>query len=119
MGTRIGDVVVDLSALAEAGLFPSVADAHIVFSKSTLNAFMAKGRPYWRQVRSRLQQLLSADYAVLRDNSALRSKALLPAEEVKMHLPADIGDYTDFYASKEHATNVGIMFRYDFTYHCM
>lgn len=77
----------------------------------TLNAFMAKGRSYTRAVRERLQHLLSASTPDLRDNAALRASAFVPASEVRMHVPAEIGDYTDFYASKEHATNVGIMFR--------
>lgn len=56
-------------------------------------------------------QLLSSDEATLRDNEELRQKALVPQSEVTMLLPARIGDYTDFYSSREHATNVGTMFR--------
>ncbi|KAG5462338.1 MAG: hypothetical protein BJ554DRAFT_5348 [Olpidium bornovanus] len=72
---------------------------------------MALGKPAWTAARNRVQNLLSADEPALRDDAALRSKVLLPMSSAAMHLPVEIGDYTDFYASREHATNVGIMFR--------
>ena len=81
-----------------------------VFEQDTLNAFMALGRPSWREARSTLQALLTPGGA-LDQNSALKAQVLIPLSEVQMHLPCAIGDYTDFYASKEHATNVGSMFR--------
>ncbi|CAI5478791.1 unnamed protein product, partial [Closterium sp. Yama58-4] len=77
----------------------------------SLNAFMALGRPVWQRTRTALQRLLSADEPALRDNKPLRAKALLPQARVSMELPAVIGDYTDFYASRHHATNVGRLFR--------
>lgn len=112
--TRVGDTVVDLRALARAGLF-DVAYARSL-EASTLNDFMAAGQGAWRDARSRLQALLAepsfADAnAALRDDAALRAAALLPLASVVPQLPAHIGDYTDFYSSREHATNVGIMFR--------
>ncbi|CAK0865793.1 unnamed protein product [Prorocentrum cordatum] len=73
---------------------------------------MALSRPAWLATRARLQELLAADGDErLRRDEGLRRAALRPLSEVAMHLPARIGDYTDFYASREHATNVGIMFR--------
>lgn len=72
---------------------------------------MALGRPAWAEARATLLRLLSVGEGVLRDDAVLRSRALLPRSEVRMHLPAAIGDYTDFYASREHATNIGVMFR--------
>jgi fumarylacetoacetase len=108
-GVAIGDQVLDLSAVAEAGLLGDI-DAG-VFSTPTLNAFIGLGRPVWRRVRQRLQALLSEADATLRDNTALRQRALVPMTQVRMHLPIDIPGYTDFYSSKEHATNVGRMFR--------
>mmetsp|Transcript_24014 Transcript_24014/g.77129 ORF Transcript_24014/g.77129 Transcript_24014/m.77129 type:complete len:438 (-) Transcript_24014:1513-2826(-) len=107
--TRIGDFVVDLSVLAQAGLFTDFDSS--CFSEGSLNRFMAMGRPAWRAARNQVQALLSADNASLRDNEALRSAAFFPVESVIMELPARIGDYTDFYSSREHATNVGTMFR--------
>ncbi|KAH9267295.1 fumarylacetoacetase [Batrachochytrium salamandrivorans] len=115
--TAIGDYAVDLSVLANAGLFtgPLLAPhAKTVFSETTLNAFMAMGRPVWREARQTLQSLLAATGdagAALRDNHQLRDQALTPLSDIQSHMPASIGDYTDFYASKEHATNVGTMFR--------
>jgi len=114
VATRVGDFAVDLSVLAEAGLFAGVHglnDAKAVFSESTLNHFMTLGKPTWTATRKHIQKLLSASEATLRDNQELRKRAIISVAAVKTHIPANIGDYTDFYASKEHATNVGIMFR--------
>ena len=73
---------------------------------------MNLGREAWREARSTLQELLSESGSeLLRSNDALKARVLIPLENVEYHLPAQIGDYTDFYASKEHATNVGVMFR--------
>ena len=85
--------------------------AKAVFDQPQLNDFMSLGLEAWRETRTRLQQLLAADESILRDDSGLRSQALVPMNDVEMHMPAKIGDYTDFYSSLEHATNVGIMFR--------
>ncbi|KAK3244614.1 hypothetical protein CYMTET_45778 [Cymbomonas tetramitiformis] len=148
VGVAIGDYVLDLSALATAGLFRDVtvratvlktnsvekigengtsadkaavlADSSectwpldtSVFSQPTLNAFMASGKPSWQAIRKRLTQLLAnGGDPILKDNAPLKRLALISACETKLHLPADIGDYTDFYSSREHATNVGTMFR--------
>jgi len=111
--TAIGNHVVDLAALADAGLLSALPfNASAAFRQPNLNAFMGLDRKAWVATRSRLQELLAADGDdCLRQNEALRAAALRPLSEVQMHLPAKIGDYTDFYASREHATNVGIMFR--------
>lgn len=105
-GVAIGDHVLDLAALEDSDLLTTR-----YFNQATLNDFMAAGQPVWRQVRTRLQHLLHADTPDLRDNVALRARALWPRTAVAYHLPAAIGDYTDFYSSREHATNVGSMFR--------
>ena len=109
VGVAIGTEVLDLAALEVAGLLPT--GAQNVFGQTSLNAFIALGRPVWQQVRARLQQLLSADCAELRDNAALRAKAFYPQASVSMLLPIEVPGYTDFYSSKEHAYNVGCMFR--------
>ncbi|HHL71956.1 MAG TPA: fumarylacetoacetase, partial [Bacteroidetes bacterium] len=75
------------------------------------NTFMALGPDTWRAVRAEVSRLLRHDTPDLRDNAELRANCLLPAREVTMLLPVEIGDYTDFYSSKEHAVNVGTMFR--------
>ena len=109
VGVAIGTEVLDLAALEAAGLLPT--GAQDVFGQTSLNAFIALGRPVWQQVRARLQQLLSADCAELRDNAALRAQAFYPQASVSMLLPIEVPGYTDFYSSKEHAYNVGCMFR--------
>jgi len=76
-----------------------------------LNDLMALNRTAWREARQIIQRLLSADEPQLRDNKELRARAFVPQSNAKMVLPAEIGDYTDFYSSREHATNVGTMFR--------
>src|SRR5215212_5545783 len=106
IGVAIGDQILDLYVLQEHKLLSGN-----YFSTNTLNRFMAAGRSAWSQVRQRLTTLLSADEPSLRDNKELRSRAFVAQRDVKMLLPAQIGDYTDFYSSREHATNVGIMFR--------
>lgn len=112
IGVAIGDFVVDLGALSERRLVdvPSLASKFFA-AQTRLNAFMAQGRTAWREVRALLTRLLSDTEPTLRDDVALRDRALVPMREVGMLLPAEIGDYTDFYSSREHATNVGIMMR--------
>jgi fumarylacetoacetase len=107
VGTRIGDWVLDLSTLDAEKSF---GKPYGFFSEPTLNKFMATGRGVWREVRETLTGLLTRVDSPLK-NESLRSRALVPVQEVHMHLPVAIGNYTDFYASREHATNVGIMFR--------
>lgn len=117
-GVRIGEHVLDLSALAADEQaqknLPSIRDLASVFSQSTLNGFAALGRGVHRAVRGDLQRILgqATDLpAVLKDNEGLQQKALIPADKVKMHLPMHIGDYTDFYAGYHHAYKVGVLFR--------
>jgi fumarylacetoacetase len=112
IGVAIGDQILDLSVLADRKLLSGdELGIGSVLGLPNLNAFMALGRPAWREVRSKLTRLLSHDEPTLRDDEALRQAALVPAASVEMLLPATIGDYTDFYSSREHATNVGVMFR--------
>jgi fumarylacetoacetase len=82
-----------------------------VLSRSTLNEFMSLGHLAWKETRARLQELLAEQTATLRDDQQLRARAFIDRSKCTMHLPAEIGDYTDFYSSRQHATNVGIMFR--------
>jgi fumarylacetoacetase len=72
---------------------------------------MALGREACRQVRMRVARLLAADEPTLRDDATVRREALVPMSAAEMLIPAEIGDYTDFYSSREHATNVGALFR--------
>lgn len=110
--TAIGDYVLDLSVLQKEGFFnQEVFKDKPVFSSASLNAFMALGKEARVTARQVISRLLSADVSDLRDNSALRKDCLHPMNEVILDLPVEIGDYTDFYSSREHATNVGTMFR--------
>ncbi|XP_069703594.1 fumarylacetoacetase [Periplaneta americana] len=108
IGVAIGDQILDLSAVSH--LFQN-AELRRVFQQETLNGFMALGRPAWQEARTRLQTLLSVDDPTLQEDSQLRARSIVPQSEATMHLPAHVGDYTDFYSSIHHATNVGIMFR--------
>lgn len=110
--TAIGDYVLDLKLLEEEGFFlKTLLKGNRVFLSKYLNDFMACGKAVWSDVRSRIQNILDAENPELRDNELLRKRCFHPAGEVKMLLPVNIGDYTDFYSSREHATNVGEMFR--------
>lgn len=109
VGVAIGKHVLDLALLHRKGLLAQLPQG--VFETGSLNAFMALGRPTWNTVRQRLSELLRHDCPTLRDDQATVAEAMVPQVDVDMLLPIEIGDYTDFYASREHATNVGTMFR--------
>src|SRR5213078_3379288 len=109
VGVAIGDYVLDLWQLAQDCRFDVVEPA--VFAAPQLNPFMALGPKVWSNTRARISELLRQDHAELRDNEKLRKRALVPMADVKLHLPFAVSGYTDFYSSKEHATNVGVMFR--------
>lgn len=110
VAVRIGDHVLNLAALADFGYFDDLSFSKQDFQQDFLNPMMKHGKMAVRALRNRISELL------LDDNNAFRLQqeqhvALLPISAVDTHLPVQIGDYTDFYSSKEHATNVGIMFR--------
>ncbi|XP_003969506.1 fumarylacetoacetase [Takifugu rubripes] len=111
IGVAIGDQILDLSLIKSLFQGPVISKHQYVFDQPTLNAFMALGYEAWQEARKTLQMLLSANESTLRDDVSLRSSAFVNQSVATMHLPANIGDYTDFYSSKDHATNVGIMFR--------
>eukprot|EP00550_Attheya_septentrionalis_P004397 CAMPEP_0198280316 /NCGR_PEP_ID=MMETSP1449-20131203/400_1 /TAXON_ID=420275 /ORGANISM="Attheya septentrionalis, Strain CCMP2084" /LENGTH=448 /DNA_ID=CAMNT_0043975629 /DNA_START=242 /DNA_END=1588 /DNA_ORIENTATION=- len=113
-GSAIGSYAIDLAVLAAHGIFYGVFPAaETTFSSQTLNAFMGQSSEVWRIIREVLINLLEdgGEDTRLSGDIELQAKVLIPLSEVIMHLPADIGDYTDFYSSREHATNVGTMFR--------
>ena len=111
VGVALGEQVVDLSVLEASGLLSLGQKTGAVFNRDALNAFLALGRPAWKQTREKLQELLAADTATLRDNAELRKQVFHPQAGVTMQLPVRIGDYTDFYSSYHHAHNVGTMLR--------
>ncbi len=108
--SRVGDQVVDLRVLAEIGVFDDTKADRKDFSQKSLNQLIGRGKAVTSAVRTRLAACLDDDpgYWDLRSRKEI---FLLPAKQVKLVLPLEIGDYTDFYSSIEHATNVGTMFR--------
>jgi fumarylacetoacetase len=102
IGVRIGDFVLDLAAVEERGFI----DSSNTMRRSTLNAFMALGRPAWDALRARIIELLTDEFyqAALVPN-------LIAIDDVEMRLPFDVADYVDFYSSEHHASNVGQIFR--------
>lgn len=107
-GVAIGDHVLDLARLAQEGFLKGIVPDLTVFSRRYLNDFMALGKPVWAAVRRRLTELLTEGNPEL---AASADAVLLPRPSVELLLPVQVGDYTDFYSSEEHATNVGKMFR--------
>lgn len=106
--TAIGEYVLDLKILEESGL---INIGENVFNGENLNNFMSFGSEIRINARERIRELLSENKIELKDNQEIRKKVFFKQSEVKMLLPVNIGDYTDFYSSREHASNVGIMFR--------
>src|SRR5262245_52854884 len=101
-GVAIGEHVLDLAVVETHGLFNGPVLRQVkVFNSATLNAVLALGRPAWGEARATISQLLRHDAGTLRDNVSLRERALVPRKDVVMLLPVDIGDYTDFYSSRE------------------
>lgn len=110
VAVRIGDHVLNLAAMAEFGYFDDLGFTPQDFQQDYLNPMMKHGKMAVRALRNRISELL------LDINNSFRLQqeqhvALIPMSAVETHMPVQIGDYTDFYSSKEHATNVGIMFR--------
>jgi fumarylacetoacetase len=111
VGTRIGDFAIDLGALQQLDYFEGIELTDDMFMQDTLNDFISDGQKTWRLVRNRIAEIFDAENPILRDNAKHKAVVIFKMEDVEMQLPVLIGDYTDFYSSKEHATNVGMMFR--------
>lgn len=111
IGTRIGEYAIDLGAFHQLGYFEGIPLTDDMFMQDSLNDFISDGRKTWRLVRNRIAEVFDAKNANLRDNLKHREVIIFDVNEVEMLLPISVGDYTDFYSSKEHATNVGLMFR--------
>ena len=110
VAVRIGDHVLNLATLANEGYFNDLPFTAHVFQQDFLNPIMKYGKLAIRALRNRISELLQEDNNSFRLQQEHHT-ALIPVTSVHTHLPVQIGDYTDFYSSKEHATNVGIMFR--------
>ncbi|MEX0273275.1 MAG: fumarylacetoacetase [Flavobacteriaceae bacterium] len=111
IGTRIGDFAIDLGALHQLGYFEGIPLTEDIFLQDTLNDFISDGKKTWRLVRNRISEIFDSNNPELQKNEDHKKVVLFSMDEVEMKLPVAIGDYTDFYSSREHATNVGTMFR--------
>ncbi|MDI9310383.1 MAG: fumarylacetoacetase [Limnohabitans sp.] len=111
VGTRLGEYAIDLGALQQLGYFEGIDLTDDVFLQDTLNDFISDGKKTWRLVRNRIADIFDAENSTLRDNKKHRDAVIFKMEDVEMQLPVFIGDYTDFFSSREHATNTGKMFR--------
>lgn len=111
IGTRIGDNAIDLGAMQQLGYFEGIELTDDMFMQDTLNDFISDGKKTWRLVRNRIADLFDINNETLKNNAKHRETIIFTLDEIEMQLPVLIGDYTDFYSSKEHATNVGKMFR--------
>lgn len=109
--TILGDTVIDLACLSAEGYFNTILSSN-VFDRPSLNAFMELDKATWRNVRARLQSLFDAQGSPeLRENLPLHPRCFYNVQNVSLMMPFEVKEYTDFYSSREHATNVGIMFR--------
>jgi fumarylacetoacetase len=107
--SRIGDLAIDLYALWEMELIPAVAEQDGTEYIDRLNGLLLEGPEPVRALRQRLSELLRHDvHPAVRDKMR---QAMMPVQELEMDVPVHIGDYTDFYSSRQHAQNVGAMFR--------
>ncbi|GAA0719528.1 fumarylacetoacetase [Aquimarina litoralis] len=111
IGTRIGDTAIDLGALHQLGYFEGIPLTDDIFLQDSLNDFISDGKKTWRLVRNRIAEIFDAKNNTLKKNKEHCKIVLFTLDEIEMQLPVTVGDYTDFYSSIEHATNVGTMFR--------
>jgi fumarylacetoacetase len=110
IGTRIGNCAIDMGALQQLNYFEGIDLTDDMFMQDTLNDFISDGKKTWRLVRNRLAEIFDETNPKLRDNKEHRDIIIFKVEDIEMQLPVLIGDYTDFYSSKEHATNIGKIF---------
>lgn len=111
VASRIGDFVIDLKTLFVLGYLENLPFELSDFEAEFLNKLMKKGKKAARDLRNRISKLFDEQQSDLQQNTHHVAQVLIPVEQVEMCMPVQIGDYTDFYSSREHATNVGTMFR--------
>jgi len=111
IGTRIGEYAIDLAVLHQLNYFEGIPLTDDIFMQDSLNDFISCGKASWRLIRNRIADIFDSENSKLKDHKKHRKVAIYKIKDIEMLLPVDIGDYTDFYSSKEHATNVGTMFR--------
>ena len=111
VGIRIGDSILDLKTLHVLGYLDNLPFTLDVLDASTLNGLMKKGKLASRRLRDRISELLNNENSELQNNAHHVEQVLIDEATAQVLMPIEIGDYTDFYSSREHATNVGTMFR--------
>lgn len=111
IGSRIGNTAIDLGAMQRLGYFSGIPLTDDMFMQDTLNDFISDGKKTWRLVRNRIAEIFDVENPKLRDHAEHRDIILFSLDEIEMQMPVLVGDYTDFYSSKEHATHVGKIFR--------
>jgi fumarylacetoacetase len=111
VATRIGDKVIDLKVLFDLGYFYDLHFGQEDFDTSSLNNMMLRGKEGTRALRNRISELFESSNEELKLNDNHIQQAFFNADEVEMLMPINVGDYTDFYSSEQHAYNVGCMFR--------
>ena len=111
IGVAIGEYILDLQAVAQAGFLDRIVFDKNVLANKTLNEFIALGKHITNSVRDRVSELLNINNQELQGNADLKSKVLVKQSDAQMLMPVSVPNYTDFYSSLEHATNVGTMFR--------
>lgn len=108
VGSRIGDYTINLNALHKLDYFNEISLDRDIFNKETLNDFLKLGKPIWRQVRDRIAEIFDSNNVM---DESHKTVVLSKIDEVEMLMPVKVGDYTDFYSSRQHAYNIGCMFR--------
>ncbi len=111
IGTRIGNCAIDMGALQQLNYFEGIELTDDMFMQDSLNDFISDGKKTWRLVRNRLAELFDETNPKLRDNKEHKEIVIFNVKDIEMQLPVLIGDYTDFFSNKEHALNLGKIYR--------
>lgn len=111
VGTIIGDTVIDLAVLTDLGYLNAIEFDRSVFRANYINDFMALGKPVTNAIRVAIQDIFNTNNSSLQNNTAHQATILYHVNDVELLMPVMVRDYTDFYSSRDHATNVGTMFR--------
>lgn len=111
IGVAIGEYIFDLGTAFNEGLFQASNYPSLDYHAASLNSLMSLGREKVRSLREEISYLLNDNTPIIRDNTTLFNKLLIKQSITTMHLPFEVSGYTDFYSSREHAENIGRMFR--------
>ena len=111
VGVAIGDLILDLAELEQRGILEGYSVGPSIFLRENINGLMETGRLTWSRLRKRLIELLSSNCGEIRDQAKIRDSVFHQQSSCEMLLPVAVPDYTDFYSSRDHATNVGTMLR--------